>query len=174
MTRSALSWRLPPFRPTPLVIAGWLQFARSRADGRRLWAIEGTGSYGRGCDHVPAGARRAEVVEDRSSRPAGPSQWSQKSDRLDATRAAREALSRRHLTQPRRARGSGGATRAATNTRERCQQLQPSHLQSQVAGGHGSGTATPSTRRVGDECADGTLFASSYPPDARGWNTEPL
>ncbi len=89
-----------------------LQFAKSRADGRRLWAIEGTGSYGRGLTTflLEHDERVAEI--DRPARRNGA-----KSDRLDATRAAREALSRRHLAQPRR-RGDREALRVLLRTRE--------------------------------------------------------
>ncbi|MFU8832433.1 MAG: IS110 family transposase [Wenzhouxiangella sp.] len=90
-----------------------LEFAKSRADGRRLWAIEGTGSYGRGLTTflLEQDERVAEI--DRPARPARRN--GAKSDALDATRAAREALSRRHLTQPRR-RGDREALRVLLRT----------------------------------------------------------
>ena len=67
--------------------------------GVRAWAIEGTGGYGAGL------ARHLEdrgewVIElDRPNRPARRN--GAKSDPLDAIRAAREALARPHLAQPR-------------------------------------------------------------------------
>jgi len=47
-----------------------LQFARSRADGRRLWAIEGTGSYGRGLTTFLLEHDERVVEIDRPARPA--------------------------------------------------------------------------------------------------------
>ncbi len=77
-----------------------------RNPGSRVWAIEGTGGYGAGlCRFLVA--RGEEVVElDRPHRPAR--RGGAKSDPLDAVRAAREALSRAHLAQPR-----AGGCRAA-------------------------------------------------------------
>jgi len=76
-----------------------LQFARTYSGGKRLWAIEGTGSYGRGLTTFLL-AHDEDVVEiDRPARPARRN--GAKSDALDATRAAREALSRQDLAEPR-------------------------------------------------------------------------
>jgi len=90
-------------------------FARERAPGRRLWAIEGTGSFGAGLTTalLEHGERVAEI--DRPARPARRS--GAKSDALDAVRAAREALARDHLAQPRR-RGAREALRVLLTTRE--------------------------------------------------------
>lgn len=77
-------------------------FVAAHATGRRVWAIEGTGSFGAGLTtHL---LQRGEwVVEiDRPARPAR--RDGAKSDDLDAVRAAREALTREHLAAP-RARG---------------------------------------------------------------------
>ena len=72
----------------------------------RAWAIEGTGGYGAGLARHLA-ERGEQVIElDRPSRPARRN--GAKSDPLDAVRAAREALSRRHLAEP-RARGDRAA-----------------------------------------------------------------
>lgn len=70
-----------------------------RHGARRLWAIEGTGGYGAGlARHLSS--RGEEVVElDRPERPAR--RHGAKSDPLDAVRAAREALARPRLAQPR-------------------------------------------------------------------------
>jgi len=89
-------------------------FARERAPGRRLWAIEGTGSFGAGLTTalLEHGERVAEI--DRPARPARRS--GAKSDALDAVRAAREALARDHLAQPRR-RGAREALRVLLTTR---------------------------------------------------------
>jgi transposase len=92
-----------------------LAFARKEAPGKRAWAIEGTGSFGAGlCSFL---LEKGEwVVEiDRPARPR--SRTGAKSDELDAARAAREALSRAHLAQPRR-RGDREALRVLLATRE--------------------------------------------------------
>jgi transposase len=91
-----------------------LGFARTRAPGRRCWAIEGAGSYGAGLasfltDH---GEHVIEVCRPR--RP--PRARAGKSDAIDAVRAAREALSTTHLLAPRR-RGHREALRVLMSTR---------------------------------------------------------
>lgn len=90
-----------------------LAFAKLNAPGRRVWAIEGTGSFGSGfCTYL---LEKGEwVVEiDRPARARNGA----KSDELDAARAAREALSRAHLAQPRR-RGDREALRVLLATRQ--------------------------------------------------------
>jgi transposase len=73
----------------------------NRHSGRRVWAVEGTGGYGAGLTRFLA-AHQEQVVElDRPKRAAR--RHSAKSDPLDATRAAREALGRDQLAQPRAA-----------------------------------------------------------------------
>lgn len=70
-----------------------------RHGGLRVWAIEGTRGYGAGLTRFLA-ARGEWVVElDRPSRPGR--RHGAKSDALDAVRAAREALARADLAQPR-------------------------------------------------------------------------
>jgi transposase len=72
-----------------------------RQRGRRVWAIEGTGGYGAGLTRF-LHAHAEQVVElDRPKRAAR--RHGAKSDPLDATRAAREALGRDQLAQPRAA-----------------------------------------------------------------------
>jgi transposase len=82
--------------------------------GQRIWAIEGTGGYGAGLTrflHAHAG----QVVElDRPKRAAR--RHGAKSDPLDAIRAAREALGRDQLAQP-RAAGHRAALQARLTTR---------------------------------------------------------
>jgi transposase len=82
--------------------------------GQRVWAIEGNGGYGAGLTrflHVHA----EQVVElDRPKRAAR--RHGAKSDPLDATRAAREALGRDQLAQP-RAAGPRAALQARLTTR---------------------------------------------------------
>lgn len=72
----------------------------------RVWAIEGTGGYGAGlARHL---TERGEVVIelDRPKRPVR--RQGAKSDPIDAVRAARDALAREHLGEP-RSRGQRGA-----------------------------------------------------------------
>ena len=67
-----------------------LRFVRERAAGRRVWAIEGTGSFGAGLTSFLLEQGEWVVEVDRPARPAR--RDGAKSDRLDAARAAREAL----------------------------------------------------------------------------------
>jgi transposase len=87
----------------PASPAGYQQLLRlaDRQDGRRVWAIEGTGGYGAGLTRFLQ-AHGQQVVElDRPKRAAR--RHGAKSDPLDAARAAREALGRDRLAQPRAA-----------------------------------------------------------------------
>jgi transposase len=82
--------------------AGYRQLLRlaNRQHGRRVWAIEGTGGYGAGLTRFLT-AHAEQVVElDRPKRAAR--RHGAKSDPLDATRAAREALGRDQLANPER------------------------------------------------------------------------
>lgn len=92
-----------------------LAFAKEHAAGRRIWAVEGSGSYGAGLTSflLERGEWVAEL--DRPRRPARRN--GAKSDELDALRAAREALARDHLAQPRR-RGEREALRVLLAARE--------------------------------------------------------
>ena len=76
-----------------------LSFAKDRADGVRVWAVEGTGCYAAELTrrlHV-AGERVGEV--DLPARPARRN--GAKNDRIDAVRAARQLLSTREASEPR-------------------------------------------------------------------------
>ncbi|OOK74042.1 transposase family protein [Mycobacterium kansasii] len=73
-------------------------FAAKHATGRRVWAIEGTGSFGAGLTTHLLGRGEWVVEIDRPARPAR--RDGAKSDDLDAVRAAREALTREHLAAP--------------------------------------------------------------------------
>ena len=87
----------------PATPAGYRQLLRvaDRHDGRRVWAIESTGGYGAGLTRFLQ-AHAEQVVElDRPKRAAR--RHGAKSDPLDATRAAHEALGRDRLAQPRAA-----------------------------------------------------------------------
>lgn len=92
-----------------------LAFARRHAAGRRVWAVEGSGSFGSGLTTYLLEHSEWVVEVDRPKRPARRN--GAKSDDLDATRAAREALSRKHLAQPRR-RGVREAIRVLQRTRQ--------------------------------------------------------
>ena len=87
----------------PATPAGYRQLRRlaDRHDDRRVWAIEGTGGYGAGLTRFLHGQAEQVVELDRPKRAAR--RHGAKSDPLDATRAAREALGRDQLAQPRAA-----------------------------------------------------------------------
>jgi transposase len=96
-----------------------LGFACSTVPGRRVWAVEGAGSFGAGLA-VFLQQRGEHVLEvGRPKRPA--SRTGAKSDALDAVRAAREALGQEHLATPRQ-RGQREALRVLLTTR-RCATL---------------------------------------------------
>ena len=81
--------------------------------GRRIWAVEGTGSYGAGLAAYLEGQGEWVVEIDHPTRRRAGG----KSDALDAVRAAREALARDRLTVP-RARGERAAIRSFLVCRE--------------------------------------------------------
>ena len=91
-----------------------LAFAARVGPGPRLWAVEGTGSFGRGLTTFLLEHGEAVGEIDRPARPARRN--GAKTDELDATRAAREALIRPHVAQPRR-RGEREALRVLVRTR---------------------------------------------------------
>jgi transposase len=78
--------------------------------GMRAWAMEGTGGYGAGLARHLAAAEELVVELDRPKRPTRKA--GAKSDPIDAERAARDALARTHLAQPKT-----GAERAALQMR---------------------------------------------------------
>jgi transposase len=78
--------------------------------GLRAWAMEGTGGYGAGLAHHLAAGGELVVELDRPKRPAR--RAGAKSDPIDAERAARDALARTRLAQPKT-----GAQRAALQMR---------------------------------------------------------
>lgn len=81
----------------------------------RAWAIEGTGSYGAGLVEFLTGRGEFVIEVDRPTRAGRPN--GAKSDTIDAERAAREALGREKLAEP-RARGEREAMRVLVVTRE--------------------------------------------------------
>src|SRR4051812_754285 len=78
--------------------------------GRRAWAMEGAGGYGAGLARHLAAGEELVVELDRPKRPAR--RAGAKSDPIDAERAARDALARGRLAQPKT-----GAERAALQMR---------------------------------------------------------
>lgn len=88
-----------------------LAWARTRAPGRRVWALEGTGSFAVGLVRAPA-----EAGEDIVEVPGAQRSRGAKSDRIDAVRAAGVALGRERQTAP-RARGLREALRQIVTTR---------------------------------------------------------
>src|SRR6266498_4420600 len=77
-----------------------LRFAFEVADGVRVWAIEGTGSYGAGLARHLVG--RDETVLETSRVPQTERRLRGKDDALDAVRTARALLASETLTLPRR------------------------------------------------------------------------
>ncbi len=79
-----------------------LAWSREHAPGRRVWALEGTGSFAAGLVTVlsAAGEDVVEITGAKRSRGA-------KNDRIDAIAAARTALSREQQAAPRTRGGSG-------------------------------------------------------------------
>src|SRR6266536_1330811 len=91
-----------------------LRFAGHHAPGRRVWAVESSGSFGAGLATFLLEHGEWVVEVDRPARPARRN--GAKSDELDAIRAAHEALGREHLAQPRQ-RGEREAVRVLLITR---------------------------------------------------------
>ncbi len=91
-----------------------LEWARCQGS-RRIWVVEGTGSYGAGLAAFLSAEGEVVFEGDRPQRrkrgAAG------KSDQLDAIKVAREALARPHPAVPRR-RGQREAIRILLTTRE--------------------------------------------------------
>jgi transposase len=93
--------------------ASVLRLADQHAPGRRVFAVEGTGSFGAGLARFLAdrGERVLEVGRLRRERQSG------KNDALDAIRAARSVLGQRRPARP-RAGGEREALRALSAARE--------------------------------------------------------
>jgi transposase len=76
-----------------------LGLAERHAAGRRVWAIEGTGSYGAGLARFLAA--QGELVLELSRAPRAERRLRGKDDTLDAVRTARAALASKTLALPR-------------------------------------------------------------------------
>jgi transposase len=72
--------------------AAAFRFAEEEANGARVWAIEGTGSYGAGLARYLAG--RGETVLEISRTPRAERRLRGKDDSLDAARTARTSSER--------------------------------------------------------------------------------
>jgi transposase len=79
--------------------AAAFRFAAEEANGARVWAIEGTGSYGAGLARYLAG--RGETVLEISRTPRAERRLRGKDDSLDAARTARAALASETRALPR-------------------------------------------------------------------------
>lgn len=89
-----------------------LSWAQQRAPGRRVWALEGTGSFAAGLVAALAEAGEDVVEVTAAKRTSGA-----KSDRIDAVRAARTALGREQQAVP-RVGGLREALRQVLTTRQ--------------------------------------------------------
>lgn len=98
-------------------VFGYRRLLRFAAElpGRRVWAVEGTGSFGAGLTAFLLEREEWVVEVERPTRPARRDR--SKTDALDAARAAREVLAHKHLAQPRR-RGIREAMRVLLASRE--------------------------------------------------------
>jgi transposase len=92
--------------------AQMLTWADTQAPGRRVWALEGTGSFAAGLAMFLAEAGEDVVEIGGVKRARGA-----KNDRIDAVRAARHALSREQQASP-RSRGLREALRIVLTTRQ--------------------------------------------------------
>lgn len=92
-----------------------LAFADEHARGSRAWALEGTGSYGRGFTRVLAAAGERVIEIDRPN--SGSKRSNAKDDQLDAARAARTALGREQHATP-RVDPTANALRVLLSTRQ--------------------------------------------------------
>lgn len=103
------------FATTPIGYAKAIAWAdQHSAQDRRAWSIEGAGSYGSGLTQALEAAAEWTIEFDQPSTRS--TKDGAKSDGLDAVRAAREVLGRRHWSTP-RSRGSREGLRALLVTR---------------------------------------------------------
>jgi hypothetical protein len=91
-----------------------LGFACVQVPGRRLWAVEGAGSFGAGLTAVLQQSGERVVEVSRPKRPA--SRSGAKSDALDAVRTRPRGARPGSAGDPAASGGAGGAARAADHT----------------------------------------------------------
>ncbi|MBK6855631.1 MAG: IS110 family transposase [Microthrixaceae bacterium] len=98
------------FPTTPAGYASAIDWADAHSTaGRRAWSVEGADSYGSGLTQALEAAAEWAIEFDQPS--TRPTKDGAKSDGLDAVRAAREVLGRRHWSTP-RSRGAREGLRA--------------------------------------------------------------
>jgi transposase len=98
----ARSQRTLLFASCPVSRRGYrraLRLVRRRAPGRRVWAVEGTGSYGKGLTRYLSGQQERVLEVERPKRSGRAGRL--KDDRLDAEQAARSLLAGRAGSSPR-------------------------------------------------------------------------
>lgn len=115
VARSGARLRACDVRADETGYAEALALVRTHAPGRRAWALEGSGCYGKGLARflIAHGERVLEVERPKREGRAG----RLKSDALDAQRAARLLLAERPLATPRQG-GAREALRCLLLTRE--------------------------------------------------------
>lgn len=120
-----------------------LQWGQQQAPGRRVWALEGTGSFAAGLLAVLTEAGEDVLEVTGGKRPRGA-----KNDRIDAVQAARTALALEHQAAPRASglrealrqvmttrRAVLGARTTAINELKALVVGAPEHLRAQLRGG---------------------------------------
>lgn len=107
--------------------AALLAYADAHAPGRRAWAIESTAHYGAGLTNYLEACGELVLEVDRPKRPR--ERGGAKSDEIDAARAARELLGRKHQALPRRGT-ERSALRVLLRTREMATQQRADSMRS--------------------------------------------
>lgn len=150
----------------PFAASGCCASRACTPPGRRVWAIESSGSFGAGLTTflLEQGEWVAEI--DRPTRPARRN--GAKSDELDAIRAAREALTREHLAQPRQRGRARSGPRAAGHPPRRDRRPDQGDQPSQGARRHIARRATPPAARSARRRARQPLRAPADPAVALG------
>jgi transposase len=147
-----------------------LGFADRQVPGRRLWAVEGAGSFGAGLATLLQQRGQWVVEVGRPKRPAHRS--GAKSDALDAVRAAREGLAHDRVATPRRRGDRVGAAGAVDHSAQRhpCPRGRLGQLKALIVG---------APRSCGQSCAANPPAAKWRPAPACGsgrpgrWSTAP-
>ena len=149
-------------RTVPADADGYLhvsRFAVEQAPGRRVWAIEGTGSYGAGLTTHLLEQGEWVVEVDRPARPARRN--GTKTDDLDAVRAAWP----RAPGPAAPARRPGGHSGPGHHPAERDAGPHVRDQPPQGAGGQRTRAPAPAAARAGDRPAAGSLRSLAQPPN---------